>query len=48
MGRQAAVVLYVLALISLGNFAVGMIGLVRGLPGKDAERASAEGDALPV
>jgi aquaporin Z len=40
--------IYIVGPLAGAIFAVGMIGLVRGLPGKDAERASAEGDALPV
>ena len=40
--------IYLVGPLAGAIFAVGMIGLVRGLPGKDAERASAEGAALPV
>ena len=40
--------IYIVGPLAGAIVAVGMIGLVRGLPGKDDERASAEGDALPV
>jgi aquaporin Z len=40
--------IYIVGPLAGAIFAVGMIGLVRGLPGKDQERASAEGDALPA
>lgn len=40
--------IYIVGPLAGAILAVGVIGLVRGMPGKDAERASAEGDALPV
>jgi aquaporin Z len=40
--------IYIVGPIVGAAIAVAMIGLVRGLPGKDDERESAEGGALPV